>query len=74
MAVGTMKSPEYCLLRRIINRLAQIIELTKPERPFDHRASGDCICEMCGDDYYHHAHDPRDPTDTLLCDGRRVHL
>jgi hypothetical protein len=46
------------------------------------RASGDCVCEICGKDYYHHpeADEPQylsyDGTPFLhrLCDGTLVKL
>jgi hypothetical protein len=44
------------------------------------RASGDVVCEECGDTYYHHPRDMRQLSDLdlpflrVLCDGRRVKL
>lgn len=62
-------------LRRILNRLTELFALAQPEvDEIDHRASGDAVCEVCGEVYRRHAHDPHERTTTLLCDGRRVHL
>lgn len=44
------------------------------------RASGDCVCVLCGKEYRKHPHDMDDlgydgePFLRLLCDGRRVKL
>jgi len=44
------------------------------------RASGDCVCEVCGDQYRHHPHDMKqlgyndEPFLRVLCNGRRVKL
>ena len=44
------------------------------------RASGDCICEECGDSYYHHPRDMKNlgydnqPFLRVLCGGQRVKL
>jgi hypothetical protein len=63
-------------LRRIVNRLAQVIALVR--RPADEhdwqRASGAVECEVCGDVYFNHATDPLVPWLHMLCDGRRVKL
>lgn len=68
-------TPEARRIRRWVNRLAQLLALAGPEPdPDDWYRAGNCICEICGDDYHHHAVDPRDPWLTLLCDGSRVKL
>jgi len=44
------------------------------------RASGDCVCDVCGDQYRHHPHDMKqlgygdEPFLRVLCNGRRVKL
>jgi hypothetical protein len=45
-----------------------------------HRASGDCICEDCGEVYYDHQYDMEElgydgqPFLIVLCNGERVKL
>ena len=67
-------------VRRWVNRLAQVIWLATNQRPDDtwFRA-GDCICQVCGETYSRHAHDPFEPWLTVLCQtsgqpGQRVKL
>lgn len=63
------------LLRRIFRKMAQMFALAEAAKEDDwYRASGDVECEACGELYYSHAHDPREPWMTLLCGGKRVKL
>lgn len=63
------------LLRRLINKLAQILALVScPESTYDGRASGSCMCQTCGEVYFRHARHPLDTWMTMLCDGRMVKL
>jgi hypothetical protein len=44
------------------------------------RCSGDCVCDVCGDEYRHHPHDMKEldhngePFLRVRCDGRRLKL
>ena len=38
------------------------------------RASGLCVCDVCGLEYYDHPADPREPWMTIVCSGRRYKL
>lgn len=61
-------------LRRLVNKLARLFALIDADPKMAHRASGDCVCEHCGDSYYKHAEHPLAPWLTMLCDGRNVKL
>lgn len=60
-------------LRRLINKLAQILAMAEEKTGMTYR-SGDYTCEMCGWRYSRHATCPLEPWITILCDGRRVKL
>jgi hypothetical protein len=68
-------TPEVRRVRRWVNKLARLLALLEPG-PDDswYRASGRCVCLLCGEDYDHHADDPREPWLTMLCGGQRVKL
>lgn len=76
-AVGTIDPRR---IRRVVNRLAEILYLARGEaadeyrRRFANRASGSCICDVCGAEYSRHADDPFAPYLNVLCDERRVKL
>lgn len=38
------------------------------------RASGNCICEICNEDYYSHPHDSEFEFLNIRCDGQRLKL
>lgn len=76
---GADASEALRLLRRIFRKLAQMFALAEPlPAPEDqndwYRASGDIECDVCGELYYSHAEDPREPWMTIVCGGRRVKL
>lgn len=63
------------LLRRLVNKLAQVIALSEPEPDDDpRRADGRTVCGRCKAEYWRHAIDPRAPWLNLLCNGERVKL
>lgn len=38
------------------------------------RASGNCICEICNENYYSHPHDSEFEFLNIRCDGQRLKL
>ncbi len=38
------------------------------------RASGNCICEICNEEYYSHFYDPELEFLNVRCDGQRLKL
>lgn len=63
------------ILRRLLHKLWKMFVLGEPvPEEDDGRASGNVVCEACGETYYRHPEDPREPWMTLLCGGRRVKL
>lgn len=72
------RSPEYYVLRRIVKRLAQILMLCDPPPEIVpgrwYRASGECVCDVCGDEYWLHAEEPYARYLNRLCNGDVVKL
>jgi hypothetical protein len=63
------------MLRRLINKVAQVLYLAAGDADPDmRRASGDMVCDECGAIYYDHAHDPLSTFLNVLCNGERVKL
>lgn len=67
-------TPELRLLRRVMNKLAQIFALAEPDIGDDWYRAGNLDCEACGQDYHSHPQDPREPWLTIICGGQRVKL
>lgn len=69
---------EEYLLRRAMSQCG-MLDLPAPDGDVE-RASGECVCEKCKQQYYAHPSDWRligygnVPFATILCDGRRVKL
>lgn len=62
--------------RRVINPLASVLYLLSEGQADGEciRASGDCVCELCGVPYSRHAKDPLRSFLVVACDGRRLKL
>jgi hypothetical protein len=61
-------------LRIIVRKLAALLLLGDADPEMTCRASGDVLCERCGQTYGRHVQHPHASWLTVLCDGRRVHL